>query len=425
MAPTSSIGFVLAGGGFVLLENGGLLRSNVGQWGIVLALMVALAALIGHFYQALGLYELGQLLPMALSTAVNFILLALGMFALRPDVGFVSVLTAPNLGGAMARRLFGAVIVLPPLLGFISLSIMRGLALDPAGGVGLLVTMTGLALAIAVVISAHRLEKTADALTERSRELEIARLDADGANRAKSEFLANMSHELRTPLNAVIGFSEIMREARFGPIDNRYREYSGHIHDSGNHLLAMVNQILDLAKVEAGQLTLCEETVLLQDLAARCLTVIRERSVRAGSSLVNRIPADFPAIRGDELRLRQVLLNLLSNAVKFTGRGGAITLDAQIHADDTFEITVADTGIGMNAQQLAFVFLPFQQVDTPNSRRQEGTGLGLPLARALVEQHGGTLMLESSPGIGTLARVRLPANRLLGAGPGAATSASS
>ncbi len=412
MAPTSGVGFLLSGIGLVLLEGRGRIGPSIGQWAVVAALMVAMAALIGHFYEALGLYEVGRFLPMALPTATNFAFIATGVFALRPDVGFVAVLTAPNMGGVMARRLFGVVIFVPPLLGFVSLSLMRRFSLENAGGVGLLVTLTGLALAIAVIVSAHRLERTAEALTERSHELEVARLEADNANRAKSEFLANMSHELRTPLNAVIGFSEIMRDARFGPIDSRYREYSSDINDSGVHLLGVVNQILDLAKVESGQMTLFEEAVSLPDLADGCLIIVRQRAALAGISLVNRIPPGFPPLRGDEMRLRQVLINLLSNAVKFTRDGGTVTLDARLSEDRDIEITVADTGIGMTPQQLALAILPFRQIETGTSRRTEGTGLGLPLAKALVEQHGGTLTLESTPDVGTTARVRLPSYRL-------------
>lgn len=411
MVPTTVISFILIGGGMALLESGNQLRAAAGQWSVVAALMIATAALIGHVYEGLGLYQIGQILPMALSTSVNFILAAIGIFALRPKVGFVAVLTAPNMGGTTARRLFAVAVILPPLLGFLSLTLMQHFPIENAGGIGLLATLCGLVLAVAVTMSASRLERMAEALIERGHQLEIARLEADQANRAKSEFLATMSHELRTPLNAVIGFSEIMRDARFGPIDSRYREYSDDIHKSGLHLLGMVNQILDLAKVEAGQFTLQEERISLPELAADCLSLVRQRAAFGEVSVENRVPADFPPLRGDEMRLRQIVLNLLSNAVKFTRPGGTVTLDANLGEAGDIEIVIADTGIGMDEKQLAMALLPFRQIDSSIARRDEGTGLGLPLARTLIEQHGGTLILDSTPGVGTTARICLRSDR--------------
>jgi signal transduction histidine kinase len=294
------------------------------------------------------------------------------------------------------------------------LQLMRREGLNVGDGVGLLVTLTGLLLATAVLMTAHRLEKTADALTERSRELEIARLEAEGANRIKSIFLANMSHELRTPLNAVIGFSEIMRDARFGPMDARYREYSGDIHASGVHLLSVVNQILDLAKIEAGQMALGDDEIELPSLAASCLTLVREKAKAGGVTLALEMSADLPLLRADETRMRQILVNLLSNAVKFTRYGGSVTLGARVDPKLGLEISVADTGIGMTEREVAIALLPFRQVESSLSSRYQGTGLGLPLAKALVEQHGGAMTLDSSPGVGTTVRIQLPQARLLG-----------
>jgi signal transduction histidine kinase len=414
MAPRTALCFMGVGVGLVLFARGRASRPRVGQWPVIASMLMAVMAMFGHFYHALSLYEMTGFLPMALETSIVFLIAAGGILTLRPDQGIVGILASPNMGGAMARQLCGAVIILPPLLGLMCLELMRGAGLNIGDGVGLLVTLTGLLLATAVLISAHRLEKTADALTERGRELEIARLEAEGANRIKSVFLANMSHELRTPLNAVIGFSEIMRDARFGPMDSRYREYSGDIHASGVHLLSVVNQILDLAKIEAGQMTLGDDEIELSVLAASCLTLVREKAKAGGVTLVLEMSADLPLLRADETRMRQILVNLLSNAVKFTRYGGSVTLGARVDPKLGLEISVADTGIGMTEREVAIALLPFRQVESSLSSRYQGTGLGLPLAKALVEQHGGAMTLESSPGVGTTVRIQLPQARLLG-----------
>jgi signal transduction histidine kinase len=285
--------------------------------------------------------------------------------------------------------------------------------LGVGSGAGLLVTLTGLTIAATAIFSAGRVEKIARSLEERGIELEIARREAESANRIKSEFLANMSHELRTPMNAVIGFSEIMRDARFGPIADCYREYATDIYDSGVHLLSVINQILDLAKIEARQLSLNEDLVSLPEIAQVSVTLVKERARLGGLTLALDIPDGDWMVRADETRLKQILLNLLSNAVKFTGKGGTVALSFGMTPERDLEISIADTGIGMDEQQLLLALMPFRQVDSSISRQQEGSGLGLPLAKALCEQHGGGLSLESQPGVGTIARVRLPGWRVV------------
>ncbi len=414
MAPRTAICFLGLGIGIVSFVKEGLIRPQVGHWAVVGAIVMALMATFAHFYEALGFDQMTGFPPMAVETSILVPVAGVGALALRTDLGVVGILTAPNMGGVMARQLFGAAIILPSTLGLICLHLMRQAGVDTADGVGVLAILTGLPLAIAVLVTASRLERTAEALTERTRELEMARKEAESANRAKSEFLANMSHELRTPLNAVIGFSEIMRDAKFGPLSERYREYSADIFNSGTHLLAVVNQILDLAKIEAGQLRLDESDIAFGRLASGCMTLVQEKALRNGISLSLDLAPVLPPLRGDETRIRQILLNLLSNAVKFTERGGSVTLSARIDPDGAFEFAIADTGIGMTETDLVTAFLPFHQIESNLARRHEGTGLGLPLARTLAEQHGGTLTLESKPGVGTTARLRLPPGRVLG-----------
>ena len=238
---------------------------------------------------------------------------------------------------------------------------------------------------------------------------------AETASRAKSEFLANMSHELRTPLNAVIGFSEILRDELFGPLgDSRYREYATDINDSGNHLLRIINDILDLSKAEAGKIDMVDEVIALSELFDSSTRLLQPRLQSAELTLVQSLPDSLPGLRGDRQRLRQILLNLLSNAVKFTGPGGTVTLSAQVEAGGLV-IRVADTGVGMSQSDLQKAMLPFTQIDSGLHRKYAGTGLGLPLTKSMVEMHGGSMVLDSTPGVGTVVTVRFPPERTFAA----------
>jgi PAS domain S-box-containing protein len=252
---------------------------------------------------------------------------------------------------------------------------------------------------------------TREVLAQRS--LRQAKEQAETASRAKSEFLANMSHELRTPLNAILGFAEIIRDRLLGPITDRYAEYAQDIHSSGSHLLGIINDILDLSKVEAGRVELVEEIVDLQTIIRSVVLLLRERVANAELTLKTELPDALLLLRADERKLKQVLMNLLSNAVKFTPPGGEILVHARVESQHGVVIEVADNGIGIAPEDIERALSPFGQVDSRLSRRYEGTGLGLPLARALAELHGGTLMLESALGRGTIVRVTLPADRLV------------
>jgi signal transduction histidine kinase len=244
-------------------------------------------------------------------------------------------------------------------------------------------------------------------------ELERARLVAEESNRVKSQFVAHMSHELRTPLNAIIGFSEMIRDALIGPLAARYRDYARDIHSSGAHLLRLINDVLDLSKVEAGRVDLHEEMVDLVKLTEDCRRLVAD-SVKAGRlELSIELAPHLPLIRGDELRLKQILLNLLSNAVKFTAAGGRIALTAATTVEGGVAVSVADTGIGMAPEEIPVALEPFRQLDGAFNRRFEGTGLGLPLARRLAELHAATLSLSSVKGRGTIATLTLPANRVV------------
>ncbi len=257
-----------------------------------------------------------------------------------------------------------------------------------------------------------------DELATANRALIASMEKVEAASEAKSLFLANMSHELRTPLNAIIGFAEVIRDHTFGAAATaRYREYASHVVNSGGHLLKLITDILDTAKLEAGKMELDEEVFDLQEIVAASLTQVRIAAQNKRIELVQDQVASARTIYGDSRRLRQVLINLLSNAVKFTPEGGTVSLSSSQAANGDFVIVVADTGMGMSPEGITIAFQPFAQVEDSYARTHEGTGLGLPLAKRLVELHGGSLEIDSELGLGTRVYVHLPASRVPSALP--------
>lgn len=243
-----------------------------------------------------------------------------------------------------------------------------------------------------------------------------AKQTAELSSRSKTEFLHNMSHELRTPLNAIIGFSEVMQRETFGPIGGQYVDYAKDIHESGRHLLSVINDILDVAKIESGRFDLTEESVAIADILDSTIRLVRDRATRTGVTLLAPLAENLPSVRGDGRVLKQVLLNLLDNATKFTAAGGHVVVTAATAPCGSVDITVTDSGIGIPADRLESVMQPFGQVDSSLSRKYGGTGLGLPLAKRFMEMHGGSLILRSEFGIGTTVTARLPAERVIQAG---------
>ena len=251
-------------------------------------------------------------------------------------------------------------------------------------------------------------------LKQQYEELEKAKDAAENANRAKSQFLANISHELRTPLNAVIGFSSILMNQLFGPLgDNKYLEYAKDINDSGAHLLDIINDILDLSKAEAGKLVLNYEEVHIGKAINKCITIITERAQRGGISVTTDVPKMFPPLVVDRLRFIQVVLNILSNAVKFTHQGGKVHIAVRGKEEEgefkEFMVMISDTGIGMSKDDIVHAFKSFGQVDSGLNRKYEGTGLGLPLTKKLMELHNGSINIDSELGKGTTVTLTFPA----------------
>jgi len=252
-------------------------------------------------------------------------------------------------------------------------------------------------------------------VVERTYELDHALHIAEEANRAKSDFLATISHELRTPLNAIIGFSEIMKSEAIGPIKaEKYQEYATDINYSGQHLLDLINDILDLTKVEAGKFELKEENVDVAGTINACVVMVSEAARSASLTVEQLMPDRAPVLRADPRLLKQILVNLLSNAVKFTEAGGNISIRAYTSEAGEFVIQVSDTGIGIKPENISKVMAVFGQVDNSLSRKHEGSGLGLPLTKGLVERHGGSLTLESEVGVGTVVTLQFPTYRIVG-----------
>ncbi|OAN44091.1 PAS domain-containing sensor histidine kinase [Paramagnetospirillum marisnigri] len=240
------------------------------------------------------------------------------------------------------------------------------------------------------------------------RELTVAMEQAEIANRAKTDFLANVSHELRTPLNAIIGFSEVMASEMFGPLgEPRYKGYVQDVLSSGRHLLEVINDILDIARIEAGKMDFHVSEVDVAEVSAAAIRIVETRAAMGGLTLRRTVVDPITAIRADRRRLLQILVNLLSNAVKFTPKGGVVELTVGMEGD-VARFTVSDTGIGMSSDEVVVALQPFRQVDSGLGRRYEGTGLGLPLVRAFVELHGGSLDIDSDKGRGTTVTVHLP-----------------
>ena len=260
-------------------------------------------------------------------------------------------------------------------------------------------------------------------LSEREAEANAARARAEKADHAKTSFLANMSHELRTPLNAVIGFCELLETQLYGPLNQKQGEYLRDIKTSGHHLLGIINDILDTARLGAGQHKLNPERLVLASVVDDSLRFVKGRAEEGGISLVNGVTRDMPMLFADARALRQVLINLAGNAVKFTPQGGTVSVSAWIDTGGDYVLAIVDNGTGIPRETLARLFQPFQQGDNTLTRRHEGTGLGLTISRELMALHGGTLTIESEVGQGTRALARFPAGRVIHLGRGSIDAA--
>ena len=352
---------------------------------------------------------------------------AVGGFSLRHKTGtsVISRITAvldaldgrlSRLGPGASTAILAAMAAAGAVPLHAAVRICQGLPLAP-------ISLVNIAIEIALVTAPiiyyartviAKLNQSRARMNELSRRLARSVEEAEHANRAKSAFLANMSHELRTPLNAIMGFSEVMKEQHLGPMTNaRYLGYAGDIHDSGRYLLGIINDILDLSKIEAGKMSLesAEEFVLF-DTVRGSLDMVAPLAEKHGVTLACDAPHGAVHLLAVERMMRQILINLVGNAIKFTPAGGQITVGGAPLANGGYRLTVRDTGIGMAADEIAKALAPFGQVENRMTAKHNGTGLGLPLAKAMVELHGGRLMVESAPAIGTTVILDFPAARI-------------
>lgn len=287
----------------------------------------------------------------------------------------------------------------------------RGFALMLAG-IGFVAILLLAATSVFLVRLARHEESLLGQAEEARAEADLASKAAERASRAKSEFLAGVSHDLRTPLNSIIGFSEVLLGGLGGALSEKQREYTQYIATAGTHLLSLINNLLDLAKIEANRLTILDDKFALHGVVNECMRLV---SAQAGAGRVTLMPYDTRqfGLRADPVRLRQIVFNLLSNAIKFTPPGGTVETRSILAEDGSLAISVTDTGIGMSEQEIVTAMQPYGQVANQHTRHHQGTGLGLPLVHALTELHGGRVEIGSAPGEGTTVSIILPGDRVL------------
>jgi signal transduction histidine kinase len=303
------------------------------------------------------------------------------------------------------------------------------LVLAALGGPAVTWSVVRTATVVTVVVAApivlysqviiRKLRTSRRALKDVTSRFAVALDHAEQANSAKSTFLANMSHELRTPLNAIIGFSEMIRDQHIGPVgSSRYIAYADDIHVSGMHLLHIINDILDLAKIEAGQMSLNDGAEFaMNGVIESSIRIMRPIAERAEVSLIVENPQTDIRLIGVERMVRQILINLLTNAVKFTRPGGTVRFTQALRSDGSLTLTVRDTGVGMTKDEVSRALVPFGQVENALNRKHNGTGLGLPLSKAMMELHEGVLRIRSVPGQGTVVSLIFPAERVVASLP--------
>jgi signal transduction histidine kinase len=357
------------------------------------------------------------------------VLAALCVVNFRPDYPFRRFVTSDSASGSIVRRLLPSAVGFTFVTGWLILKAYKagyfseaiGLALFSTASIGGLSALILWNAGLLYEADAQRREaerKLSDyslnleqMVRERTQEAESAKLLALSCSRAKSDFLANMSHELRTPLNSIIGFSEVLLDELYGKLNEKQKVYVNYVHVSGRHLLSLINEILDLSKVESGKMELEPGEFFLKDTLTASLALFREKATKHNINMSLHIAPDADRlIWADERKIKQVIFNLLSNALKFTPDNEAVCLQARYFPDrDWIEIAVSDTGLGIKAEDLPLLFRPFTQLETGLAKEYEGTGLGLALSKSLVELHGGEIRVQSEHGKGSSFIFTIPA----------------
>jgi signal transduction histidine kinase len=418
MATNSTVCFMLAGLAFLTINWETERGWAPTQWFALLGVAIATLADLGYIFGARPLYAIDRAAQMAPATAMTFTFLHAGLLFARPDRGWIALVTSEDLGGVVARRLLIPTICVPIILGWLWLQGLHAELYVREEGIAILTlasitVLTGLVVQSARVLRATDREREQLLLRERSAREEAQRAEkvAEDANRAKGVFLATMSHELRTPLNAIIGYSSLLSDGIAGPVPESQTQFVDRIGVSARHLLALIDDILSLSRIEAGKEHVTTTEVDALSIARDAASIIEPLARAKQLTFSVSLPERPVVIATDPGKLRQILLNLLSNAVKFTDKG-IVTLSVRVESDGArntnIVFVVEDSGVGISAENLERIFEPFWQVDQSSTRRHPGTGLGLSVSRRLSVLLGGRLTVASTLGSGSRFELRLP-----------------
>jgi signal transduction histidine kinase len=418
MSPITAADLIFLAAALLLRDADVRADGRSSQWLALGASLSSLIVLLGYFYGATSRYTITAYATMALPSAVSVLALGLAILFARPERGLMRVIAADSPYGALTRRLLPLIVVVPVVLGWLRLAGLRAGLYDVGFGVTLVVICNMLLLGTLTCMTAGRLIRS-ERIQQRARlEMEEMRLRAvtlEAENRRvrettrlKSEFHASMSHELRTPLNAIIGFAALMRKDRNGSLSPEYRAYMDDILTSARHLLELIDDVLDLAKVEAGKMELRPVTVDLTTISREVADVVRALAAAKRLRIDVSVDPRARTVVTDPQRLKQILYNYLSNAIKFTAEGGRVSLRIGPEGEDRFRLDVQDTGIGIAPEHFNKLFVEFQQLDSSAAAKHRGTGLGLALTRQIVEAQGGRVEVQSVLGKGSTFSAVLP-----------------
>lgn len=395
MAPNTAVNFSIIGIALLLLDVESRGGYRPAQFLISIEGIISSLALVGYIYGLLFLYRvIPSYTQMALHTAIAFNLVFVGVLFARPDRGLMAILTSGNIGGRLLRRSLFVVICVPLILGWLMLVGEQKGFYGSVFALLLFALISIIVFAILIWVYAKLLDVSDGKRKQMEEELQKAKELAEHANRSKSTFLTNMSHELRTPLNSVIGFAEVLKDKKFGTISEKQEKYVENILVSGNHLLSLINDILDISKVESGKMELALSEFSFPQVLENIKIILKELALKKNISIETFVAPDVSIITADERKIKQIMYNLLSNAIKFTPEDGKVNISARIKEKE-LQVRVSDTGIGIRQEDVGKLFQPFQQIDSEHTHQYKGTGLGLSLSKNLVELHGGQIWCES------------------------------